>query len=475
MTSTGLAGVPLSIDWFEFFVEGAPYAMVMADRSGTIRLLNAKAERLFGYARAELLGKPIELLVPQEFRSGHPDRRAAFQADPQARAMAPGRDLYAVRKDGIEIPIEIGLNQIDTPDGPFTLASISDITDRKRAEESQQQMAALVASADDAIISKSLDGVIRSWNPGAERLLGYTAEEMTGQPVIRLLPAHRLEEEVVILERIRGGQRVAHFETVRARKDGSLVDVSLTISPIRNRYGAVVGASKVMRDITERKRHEQELEEFVYTASHDLRSPLTGVSTVAQWILEDDQSLSPKTRERLLLIQDRIARMHRLLNDIRDYARAGRSVERAGNPVSAAALVADIAATLHVPTGFSIRPDPSLQEIQLARVPLAFVLHNLIDNAIKHHDRPAGAVTVSAVPRGPWFRFSVLDDGPGIAEEFREVVFEMFRTLQPRDVVEGSGMGLALVRKIVSKQGGETGIEPAPGRGAHFWFDWPRP
>jgi signal transduction histidine kinase len=310
---------------------------------------------------------------------------------------------------------------------------------------------------------------------------------MIGQPVTLLLPEDRQEEEVLLLERIRTGQRVAHFETVRRSKDGSPLDVSLTIAPIRNRHGTIVGASKIMRDISERIQNEQELrrsnaelalmnrelDEFVYTASHDLRASLTGVSTVAQWILEDDRSLSPKTRDRLALIQGRIERMHRLLNDVRDYTGAGRSVEAAGSPISAAALVADIAATLHVPPGFSIRPALSLQEIQVMRVPLELVLHNLIDNAIKHHDQSGGTVTVSARRRDAWYRFSVVDDGPGIPDEYHDVIFEMFRTLPPREIVESSDLGLALVGKIVGKLGGSCGIEPVRERGAHFWFDWP--
>ncbi len=487
MTSTALAEGSKSIDWFELIVEGAPDALLMTDRDGVITLVNSKAEGLFGYARAELLGRPVQMLVPLQFRDRHPEHVAGFASNPKTRPMGAGRDLFGVRKDGLEVPIEIGLNPIVTPDGLFILASIIDISERKRAEEALQQMAELVASADDAIISKSLDGVIRSWNPGAERLLGYTAEEMIGQSVSLLLPEDRKEEEALILERIRAGQRVAHFETVRRRKDGSLLDVSLTISPVRNRHGTVVGASKVMRDITERKLNEQELrrsnaelalmnrelDEFVYTASHDLRAPLTGVSTVAQWILEDDRSLSPETRERLVLIQGRIERMHRLLNDVRDYARAGRSIDAGGSPISAAALVADIAATLYVPPGFSVRCNLSLQDLQVMRVPLELVLHNLISNAIKHHDQPGGTVTVSACRQGAWYRFSVLDDGPGIPDEYHDVVFEMFRTLRPRDAIEGSGMGLALVRKIVGKLGGSCGIEPVRGRGAHFWFDWP--
>jgi PAS domain S-box-containing protein len=487
MTSTARVEDAPSINWFELIVEGAPDAILMADREGIITLANGKAEHLFGYPRAELVGKSIEMLVPTPFRDRHTAHVAQFGIEPKTRAMGAGRDLYGVRKDGVEVPIEIGLNPIQSPQGLFTLASIIDITERQRAEEAQQQMAEIVASADDAIISKNLDGIILSWNPGAERLLGYTAAEMIGQPVIQLLPEDRLEEEVVILERISKGLRVAHFETLRRRKDGLLLDVSLTISPIRNRFGAIVGASKVMRDITERRRYEQELrrsnaelalmnrelDEFVYTASHDLRAPLTGVAAVAQWILEDDRSLCPETRNRLALIQGRIERMHRLLNDVRDYARAGRSTEPVGAPVCATALVADIAATLHIPPTFTIRCDLSLQSVYVMRVPLEIVLHNLVGNAIKHHDRLGGSVTVSARPRGAWVRFSVVDDGPGIANEYHRIIFEMFRTLQPRDAVEGSGMGLALVRKIVSKMGGDCGIEPTPGRGAHFWFDWP--
>jgi PAS domain S-box-containing protein len=413
MTSPSLAEDRQTINWFELIVEGAPEAIVMADRDGLITLVNARTEQMFGYARAELLGRPVELLVPQHFRSEHPGQVARFLARPVTRAMGAGRDLYGVRKDGVEVPIEIGLNPIESPSGLFTLASIIDITERRRAEEAQQQAAALVASADDGIIGKTLDGIVTSWNPGAERLLGYTAQEMIGQPVLRLIPEDRAEEETVILERIRKGLRVAHFETVRRRKDGSLIEVSLTISPIRDRKGVVVGASKVMRDISERRQHERELrqrnaelalmnrelDEFVYTASHDLRAPLTGVAAVAQWILEDDRSLCAETRNRLALIQARIERMHRLLNDVRDYARAGRADEPAGTAVNAAALVADIAATLHVPPGFDIRCDVSLQGIDVMRVPLELVLHNLIGNAIKHHDRRGGTVTVSAARR----------------------------------------------------------------------------
>jgi PAS domain S-box-containing protein len=474
-------------DWFELIVEGVPVALLMADQDRRISLLNRNTETMFGYSRSELIGEPLELLVPQRFREHHAAQVSIYLEAPTQRRMGAGRELFGRRKNGSEMPIEIGLNPIRTAEGIFTLASIIDITERKRAEDVEGQMAALVESADDAIVAKGLDGIIRSWNPGAERLLGYSAKEIIGQPVTLLLPDNRFDEEAMILDRVGRGERVEQFETVRRKNDGSMVEVSLTISPIRDVNGAIVGASKIMRDITERNRREGELrrsnadlaqinielDNFVYTASHDLRAPLTGISSIVQWILEDDRALAGESRERLGLILGRIERMKQLLTDIRDYARTDGNAAPSGTLVSAASLVANVVATAHVPPDFSIRGDSSLEEVQVQRVPLEQVLHNLVNNAIKHHDRPAGTVTVSVQHMAPWLRFSVIDDGPGIPEEYRESIFEMFKTLKPRDEVEGSGMGLALVRKIVGRMGGRCGVDPATKRGSNFWFEWP--
>jgi signal transduction histidine kinase len=165
--------------------------------------------------------------------------------------------------------------------------------------------------------------------------------------------------------------------------------------------------------------------------------------------------------------------MKRLLNDIRNYARTGRNGETSGAQLTARALVAEVVEDLHVPPAFSIRCAPDLEDITVEQIPLNQVFHNLIGNALKHHDRATGTIVVSVDARGSMLRFSVIDDGPGIPKEYREEIFGMFKTLKPRDEMEGSGMGLALVRKLVLRMGGYCGVAPVSDRGAEFWFDWP--
>jgi PAS domain S-box-containing protein len=397
-------------------------------------------------------------------------------------------DSFGICKDGTRLPIDVKVTALQLSLCNFTLVSMQDNTARLRADAVEQQMTAIVEDAEDAILTKSLDGEIKSWNSGAERLLGYSAREVVGGPVTRLIPSHLQDEETLILSRIRKGERVSHFETLRRKSDGSVIEVSLTISPVRDRSGTIVGASKIMRDISARKLAEQtlrrsnaelhrlneELDEFVYTASHDLRSPLTNIESLAQWILDDDPSLGAQTRDRLLLIQRRIERMKKLLNDIREYARSGSSDATVAPPMSAAMLLADVIDSVGIPPRFSVQIDPLLYDVEVRRIPVAQVFHNLIGNAVKHHDGQGGIIQLSVESSRPMWRFVVRDDGPGVDKEYREEIFGMFKTLKPRDEVEGSGMGLALVRKLVTRMGGVCGVEPAPVRGAQFWFDWPK-
>ncbi|HEX4159815.1 MAG TPA: PAS domain S-box protein [Rhizomicrobium sp.] len=239
---------------FRQVVEAAPNAIVMIGVSGRIEMINVQAERVFGHSRAEMLGQPVEMLIPERFRAHHPGHRSAFFEAPQSRPMGVGRELFALKKDGSEFPVEIGLSPIETDEGLMVLSVVVDITDRRQKFVQTSYLAAIVESSSDAIIGKNLDGIVTSWNPAAEALFGHASREAVGRHISFLIPPDRLAEADMILDRIRRGERVENFETMRRNKDGCEIPVSLTVSPILGPGGTILGASKIARDVTERQR-----------------------------------------------------------------------------------------------------------------------------------------------------------------------------------------------------------------------------
>jgi diguanylate cyclase (GGDEF)-like protein/PAS domain S-box-containing protein len=265
---------------FRNLLEAAPDAMIVAGADGRIALVNAQTEKLFGYEREELIGQPVETLVPARFHGVYNGHREAYVSDPHPRPMGADLDLRAVRRDGTEFPVEISLSPLETDEGPLVTAAVRDISDRRRVELERAHLAAIVESSDDAIIGKTLDGTIISWNRGAEELYGYRADEVIGRNVSILLPPDRPEELSGLLELIGDGQELEPFETVRVHRGGRLIDVSVSVSPVVDAAGKVEGAATIARDITERKRVESRLQ---FLADHDV---LTGLFNRRRFIEE---------------------------------------------------------------------------------------------------------------------------------------------------------------------------------------------
>ncbi|MGW1613292.1 SpoIIE family protein phosphatase [Streptomyces sp. NPDC002285] len=253
---------------FRALLEAAPDAMVIVDDRGTIKLVNAQTEALFGYRRDELLGRPVELLVPKRFQTHHTRHRDGYATTRQVRPMGAGLELHGLRKDGSEFPVEISLSPLETADGLLVSAAVRDVSERRAAEARITELAALVESSQDAILAKTLDGRITYWNTAAQRLYGYTSEEAVGQHVSMLATPERKDEIVQLLERLQQDEKIEHFETLRVTSTGAMLDVDVTLWPTRDATGTVVGACAIVRDISDRKRAEAELTELYRQQKH---------------------------------------------------------------------------------------------------------------------------------------------------------------------------------------------------------------
>jgi PAS domain S-box-containing protein len=388
--------------------------------------------------------------------------------------------------------VSLTVSPIRSADGTIVAASkiARDITVQKRISELQARLAAIVESSDDVIVSKDLNGIIQSWNSGAERLFGYTAGEVLGQPITIVIPSDRLSEEPDILSRLQRGERVDHFETIRRHKDGTLLDVSLTISPVKDSQGKVVGASKVARDITERKRQGQalaavnaalmrsnaDLQQFAYSASHDLQEPLRMVSIYEELLKREfGGQLGPNGDEYIGYTIQGTLRMEQLLKNLRAYALASGAGQNPTEDIEAGQSLDNALAALEstVKESAACITRTTLPRVRFHEFQLEQLFQNLIGNSIRYRSSGPLRIHVAAEPRGKHWLFSVRDSGIGIDPQYKEQVFEIFKRLHSA-AGPGTGMGLAICQRIVERAGGNIWVDSALGRGSTFFFTVPR-
>jgi PAS domain S-box-containing protein len=353
----------------------------------------------------------------------------------------------------------------------------------RQADRNSRLLASIVESSDDAIISKDLDGVITSWNKSAERLFGYTASETVGQSITMLIPPERLDEEPRILASLRRGERVDHFETVRVRKDGTRLNVSLTISPVKDAQGRIVGASKVARDITKQVRQEAalkqantDLQQFAYSASHDLQEPLRMVTAYSQLLQKDfDGKLGDLGDECIRRIVEGSTLMQNLLRDLRIYMEVPTTNEEPVEEIDAGKIMEKALQNLAVAikeSDASVVFD-ALPRVRIRAFQLEQVFQNLIGNAIRYRSSAPPRIQITAAMQRKEWVFSVKDNGIGIAHEFHQLIFGVFKRLHSRSEYPGTGMGLAICQRVVERVGGKIWVESEPGKGSTFFFTIP--
>jgi len=499
-----MAEVVLSAD----LLEALPDATVAVDHRGVIVQLNSQTQELFGYDRDELIGQKIEILVPDRYRNQHHQHRENFSHTPKTRRMGADLDLYGRRRNGSEFPVEISLSPVTTDKGVFVLSAIRDISDRKRIAEElrranedlhqrtseqlgeyRSRLASIIDSSEDAILSKGMDGTITTWNRGAERIYGYSPDEVVGKHISLLVPADRPSEVAEILEKISKGERVEHHETVRVAKDGRHLDVSVSISPLRNAIGEVVGASVIARDITAQKRAETHLRQsqkmeaigrLAGGVAHDFNNILGIINACTEFLrdrippgaesstyvenikkaVERGTSLTrqmlafsrtPIAKPQLLELNDRLKEISKLLRPL-----MGDDIEILIVSKSSSAVVeADPGQLDQIIVNLAVN----------ARDAMPRGGKFILETSMVRFDESYAEQRQAVVP-GKYIVLAVSDTGHGMDETTAARIFEPFFTT--KEVGKGTGLGLATVYGIVKQSGGHVLVYSEPGHGTTF-------
>lgn len=494
-------------------------AIISKNLDGIIQTWNRGAENIFGWTADEIIGKSLTMIIPDHLLQ----EEVEIIAKLRRKETIDQYETIRRTKDGRLINISVTVSPIMDENGVVIGGSkiARDITDQFLMNKERAILAAIVSSSDDAIISKDLEGKVQTWNQSAERIFGYTAAEMIGKPIALLVPPEIPSEEPFILAKIKRGERVDHYETIRQAKDGRRIDISLSISPIRDANGTIIGASKIARDITEQKsikRKAERLEElnrmksaFFSTMSHEIRSPLGGIIGLAD-ILTTEEGMPEEAKELAGDILEASQTLYKVLNELLDFSKleAGK-IALESQPFSPRELINEVIRVANperLNRGLDLRSiiDPDVPETLIGdELRVRQVLMNLATNAIKFSEQGAVYIAVNVIESKHQknskdateikqskddsstsecidfdankitLEFKVIDTGIGMSEDTLERLFQPFvqADASTTRLFGGTGLGLSISKSYVDLMDGEIGVNSEPGKGSTFWFRVP--
>jgi PAS domain S-box-containing protein len=436
-------------------LQTAVEGIITIDARGVIESFNPAAEKIFGYAAGEVIGKNVKSLMPEPYRHEHDGYLTNYHHTGHAKIIGIGREVMGCRKDGTVFTLDLAVSEVRLADRVIFAGFVRDISEHKAAEKALLHYAALVESSDDAIIGKTLEGYITSWNRGAESIFGYQSEEAVGKHISLIIPPERKQEEETILAKIRRGESVEHYETVRRRKDGKPVDISVTVSPIRERGGQIIGASKVARMISERKRLQNEILEIsereqrrIGNDLHDgLCQELAGIELMCE-VLE--QKLAARSKSEAAQVGEIAGHIRGAITHARKLSRGLSPVELQTNGLMSA--LHELTANVQERFGIECRldcPEAVLIRNHVFAVHLFRIVQEAINNALKHGR--ARLVVVSLKPAAGKTKLTVTDNGAGFNEESPEG--------------KGKGMGLHIMKYRAGMIDAVLDVHSRPGAG----------
>ncbi|NNU33024.1 PAS domain S-box protein [Mucilaginibacter sp. S1162] len=462
-------------------------AIISKTLDGIINSWNPAAERMFGHTEAEAVGKHISLIIPHD-RLGEED---IIIGNISRGRKVDHFETVRMTKNGDMIPISVTISPITDNSGRVIGASkiARDISIYKRVNEKQGMLAAIVDGSDDTIVSKTLDGIITSWNKAAERMFGYTEQEIIGKHISLIIPPERIREEAFIIGEIFNGRRVDHFQTIRQAKDGRQIPLSITVSPIVDGNGNIIGASKIARDISEHLSAQEEKarlfeqvkalndkkDEFIGLASHELKTPLTSINGYLQLLSslitdEKGKRFVDKTRQQ-------VKKLNALVSDLLDVSsiEAGklRFTEERFDIVQVIENVIELFA--HSNNNYHIKLETDITELYINGDAhrIEQVLNNLLTNAIRYAPG-SNQIIITLGREKNDVKIGVRDFGVGIApEKLKQIFSRFYRVDETNPNVSGTGIGLYLSKEVITRHNGKIWAESEPGVGSTFWLTLP--